>query len=85
MIEVKIKTLSTLEVDKGMYYEMLDPEGYHYVRPVHGVAKTIMVTGKPWITKESFKSSKQLEKLHDARKEEIREWFLRYYIRQNFL
>ncbi len=31
-----------------MEYEMTDPDAWHYVRPVGGVAMTIMLSGKPW-------------------------------------
>lgn len=35
-------------VGAGHRYEMVNPEAWHYVRPVGGPAYTVMVTGKPW-------------------------------------
>jgi hypothetical protein len=35
-------------VGRGHRYEMVNPEAWHYVRPVGGPAVTVMVTGKPW-------------------------------------
>lgn len=32
----------------GSRYEMVNPEAWHYVRPLGGPAATVMVTGKPW-------------------------------------
>jgi hypothetical protein len=29
-------------------YEMTDPDAWHYVRPIGGVAITVMVSGTPW-------------------------------------
>ena len=29
-------------------YEMVDPDAWHYVRPLDGPALSIMVTGRPW-------------------------------------
>jgi hypothetical protein len=31
-----------------MVYEMTDPDAWHYVRPLGGVALTTMITGQPW-------------------------------------
>jgi hypothetical protein len=31
-----------------MEYEMTDVDAWHYVRPVDGVAMTVMLSGKPW-------------------------------------
>lgn len=37
-------------LERGSSYEMLDPHGWHWVKPLgpDPVAMTIMVTGKPW-------------------------------------
>lgn len=32
----------------GSYYEMVDPNGWHYVRPIQNPSISIMVTGEPW-------------------------------------
>lgn len=32
----------------GSSYEMTDPDGWHYVRPIGGPSLSVMVTGAPW-------------------------------------
>jgi hypothetical protein len=32
----------------GSYYEMLNPDGYHYVRPLERPVMSVMLNGKPW-------------------------------------
>lgn len=32
----------------GSRYEMIDPDGWHYVRPLGAPSLSLMVTGKPW-------------------------------------
>lgn len=39
---------STLILPAGSYYEMVEPDGWHSVRPVGAKSLSIMVTGKPW-------------------------------------
>lgn len=36
----------------GSYYEMLDPNGWHYVKPVAGPSYSVMLVGKPWQTEQ---------------------------------
>ncbi len=54
----------------GSEYEMTEPNGWHYVRPLDGCVYTIMVTGKPW-KNDSPRSTKPLIELSEKRKEEI--------------
>jgi hypothetical protein len=49
----------TLILRKGSEYEMVEPHGWHYVRPLVEPSLSVMVTGKPW-GRESPKSTKQL-------------------------
>lgn len=77
---VNIKTCATVILNSGTYYEMLNKEGFHYVRPLTKCTFTIMVTGKPWDSDSSPKPSKKLEKLSDERKEFIRNKILSFYI-----
>lgn len=37
-----------LELAEGSTYQMIDPDQWHYVRPLDGPALSLMVTGKPW-------------------------------------
>lgn len=62
----------------GVDYEMTDPDGWHYVRPVNGRVYTIMVTGAPW-NNDSPKSTKKLIALSDIRKRELADKFLSFY------
>lgn len=76
---VEPSTIATAILPAGAYYEMLDPNGFHYVRPIK-ICKTIMITGKPFEKPiGTFKSDKPLEKLSEDRKEEIRLEFLSFY------
>ncbi len=42
-------TAATAILRKGSSYEMIDPNGWHYVRPFGDPSLSIMVTGKPWL------------------------------------
>jgi hypothetical protein len=46
----------------AMEYEMTDPDAWHYVRPIGGVAITVMVTGRPW-TRSAPRSDAPLQPL----------------------
>lgn len=65
----------------GGSYEMTDPNGWHYVRPVERHIYTIMVIGKPYGTPkdERFGQLKQHRPLTDAERRQIfqavRPWF----------
>jgi hypothetical protein len=45
-----------------MEYEMVDPDAWHYVRPIGGVAMSVMVSGAPW-ARWSPRSDKSLVEL----------------------
>lgn len=77
-----ISTLTTFENHGEMYYEMVEKDGYHYVKPSSDVCHTIMLSGIPWGT-GSPKSDKPLTELSEERKEEIRKWFLDYFNHKN--
>jgi hypothetical protein len=59
-------------------YEMTDPNGWHYVRPINGCVYTLMVTSTPW-KRESPKSTEPLVALPEKRKKEIINIFLNRY------
>lgn len=63
-----------------MEYEMTDPNAWHYVRPVEGIAMTIMLSGKPW-ERSSPQASKPLSPLSEARVRETLEAYRRAYPR----
>lgn len=70
---------TTLKVaDGGMVYEMADPDSWHYVRPIGGVAMTVMVTGTPW-NRPVPKSSEPLNPVSDVAREEIFAFFRKHY------
>lgn len=58
----------------GSEYEMTDPDGWHYVRPLKQPSISLMVTGKPW-ARVSPKSDKHLSELAPDKKKEILEFF----------
>jgi len=39
---------TTLLLTTGSSYEMIDPNGWHSVRPILGPSLSVMVTGRPW-------------------------------------
>jgi hypothetical protein len=39
---------ATLWLAPGTYYEMINPDGWHYVRVPKGTSLSIMLTGTPW-------------------------------------
>jgi hypothetical protein len=50
----------------GLEYEMTDPDAWHYVRPLDGVALSLMVTGPPW-DRTAPRSEHPLHPLDDER------------------
>jgi hypothetical protein len=61
----------------GGTYEMVNPEAWHYVRPIGGPATTVMVTGKPWTT--GHRKARDLGPLSPERKRAIIAQFRTYY------
>lgn len=68
------------QIVKGdMYYEMLDPDGIHYVKPLLQPVFTVMLNG-PVIWEENvLKADKKLVPLSDERKKEILLTFKNYF------
>jgi hypothetical protein len=62
----------------GSLYEMTDPNGWHYVRPIGEPTLSLMVTGKPW-TRSTPKSDYALQSLKPKQKAEIFEFFRSAY------
>lgn len=65
---------ATILLQEGNSYEMIHPEGWHYVCPVQNVTYSLMVSGRPWDdTPASL--PKKLESLTKEAKEEIVAFF----------
>jgi hypothetical protein len=62
----------------GSEYEMTNPDGWHYVRPLNVPSISLMVTGKPW-GRTSPKSDKPLLELSPERQKEIFKFFRSIY------
>lgn len=69
---------STIVLSAGSTYEMVDPDSWHYVRPLNEAVMTLMVTGQPW-ERTTPKASGELAELSTARKSEILEIFREKY------
>ena len=65
----------------GSRYEMVNPEAWHYVRPLGGPAVTVMVTGKPWKAPGNRKG-RNLGPLHPERVDELFKIFRGFYPRR---
>ncbi len=70
---------STLLLPDGTTYEMIDPNGWHYVRPINEPSFSIMITGKPWPTKEKTEEKLKLRSLTQTQKEELLNVFKKIY------
>jgi hypothetical protein len=62
----------------GSEYEMTDPHGWHYVRPIASPTMSLMIAGKPW-NRPGPKSGKVLNPLAEGQKEAILAFFREYY------
>lgn len=69
---------STLILPENSYYEMIDINSWHYVRPLEKPSFSLMITGTPW-KRESPKSSYPLRELYTDEKLIIFEEFEKYY------
>ena len=74
-----VKEICKFEMTGDAYYEMLNPEGWHYVRPVGDVCATVMLTGKPWEESKEFITPGKLEPLSMQKKLIMLKWFEEYY------
>ena len=67
-----------LVMPAGTSYEMVEPDGWHYVRPLTDVTLSVMVTGKIW-SRQSPKSTTQLQPLDPKVVTELLQRFRCYY------
>ena len=70
---------STIILSKDSYYEMVDINSWHYVRPLGDASYSLMLTGKPW-KREVPKSSYPLRELGSNEKHEIFSVFKKAYL-----
>ena len=73
-----VKEICRVELEGNNYYEMLSPDGWHYVRPIGEVCASVMLTGKPWGTEE-IKDPGKLGPLPPGKKAIMLQWFEEYY------
>ena len=64
---------------KGSTYEMIRPDGWHYVKPLGGTSYSIMVTGPKWEGVWSPKANHKLEPVKPEAKLEILKAFQAFY------
>lgn len=69
----------TQEVRGEMYYEMIDKNAIHYVRPVKKPVYTVMLAGPLEWPENHHKSSKKLKELESSDKERLLKIFRKYF------
>jgi hypothetical protein len=62
-------------------YEMNDPDGWHYVRPITEPVFSLMVSGKPW-DREAPKSETRLRPLAQAVENDLLAFFMQRYCKR---
>jgi hypothetical protein len=67
-----------LILPSGTAYEMIEPDGWHAVRPLSEITYTVMVTGQPW-KRTAPKSSYTLSSLPESRRAEMFQIFREKY------
>lgn len=65
---------ATIVLKPGSEYEMVDPDGWHYVRPIGSPSFSLMVTGEKW-QRSAPKNSEALKELSLNRKLELMGYF----------
>ena len=63
----------------GNYYEMTNPFGGHYVRPIDRPSFSVMLTGSPWSVHHAPKSTKPLRQLTPEEFRKNFDFFRDYY------
>ena len=69
-----------IQTSGSMYYEMMDLNGFHYVRPITK-CMSVMLMDKPFVSPSAYKNppTKKLKELSEVRIEQIRLWFYDHY------
>ncbi len=73
---------ATIIMASGSSYEMVDPDGWHYVRPLGKPTLSLMVTGAPW-ERTAPKSTRPLQPLPLDRIAELMKLFASHYNAQS--
>lgn len=63
----------------GSEYEMIEPDGWHYVRPIVTTSLSIMVTGEPWDRPFDVQPKRPLRELAHSEVGRILDEFRRIY------
>lgn len=63
---------------ENLYYEMLNPYGWHYVKPLDGCSMSVMLMGPKWY--KGSQPTKTLHALDPVVADKIREEFLEYFL-----
>lgn len=71
--------VSTQEVHGEMYYEMVDKQAIHYVRPMNSCVYTVMLTGPLEWPEHHHKASKELHPLSSDEKDRLLGIFREYF------
>jgi hypothetical protein len=72
------KIAAKLEMGENTQYEMVEPNAWHYVRPINRPVMSLMVTGTPW-NRGSTKRSKTLVGLESNKIKDIFSFFQAFY------
>lgn len=64
--------------NKAFCYEMVEPDGWHYVRPIGYPSISLMVTGKPW-EREAPRSNEPLAPMSEERVTDLLNRFKAFY------
>lgn len=72
------KVAVTTILSEGSSYEMVDPNSWHYVKPLSDVTYSIMISGKPWVVAPPS-ISQNLKPLTQEAKKEILDFFKTKY------
>jgi hypothetical protein len=71
---------STLILPLNSYYEMIDINSWHYVRPLEKPSFSLMITGNPW-KREVPKSNYRMRQLEECEKRIIFDEFKQQYLK----
>lgn len=74
-----LKCVASLITEKDFYYEMMEKDAQHHVRPIGGICKTVMLIGQPIWKENDMVVSKPLYDLSEERKNEILNYYIEYY------
>ena len=65
-------------IEASFVYEMVEPDGWHYVRPIDEPSYSLMVTGKPW-DRPAPRSTEPLSPMSEERITGLMDRFKAFY------